>query len=309
MKKSLIALLLLLFSLQFLSGQDKIITIEQDTILCRIVAISPAYIHYEQKGENQQVIGKFIPTEQVLEFLRTTPSSETNPYLWIGDRQKIKPARPWLIGIQLGGASILTSSANDERAMINMNIPKSQASDYCKQLKQGWSFSGDIHYLLSNLFGVGARYSFFVSSAQQDFAIKANDYYPEYMYLNIKEKQMIHYVGPSVIFQQWLDKNHKFQLNETLSAGYVHYRDEVRMMFPYPNLLVEGNTWGANVGLSAEYYPVSYLSVGLNADLIYAKLTKLDYSTKEETQTVNLNKNDQLNLLRLDYSLSIRFHF
>jgi hypothetical protein len=299
--------LLLLIPLQFASGQDKIITIQQDTIFCRIVSVSPSVIHYEQKGENQQVVGKFIPTEQVLEYFRSSQSSEITPYYRI-NRRVPKPERPWVIGVQAGGSSLLASTDDDEREMINMGIPQSQARDYNRQLKHGGNLGCDIHYLLFESFGLGVKYSFFTSSAQNDFMIKINDYYPEYVSLKMKDNQYIHYVGPSVIFQQWLDENHKFQLNEALSMGYVHYRDELRMN-PGQNALVESNTWGVNACLSAEYFPVSYLSIGLNAGLMYARLTKVDISTKESTQTINLDKKDYEPLSRLDYSLSIRFHF
>jgi len=66
--KKLIISFLIFIPLQIVSGQDKIITIQNDTIYCRIVAFSPPFIQYEQKDENKKVVGKFIPTDQILEF-------------------------------------------------------------------------------------------------------------------------------------------------------------------------------------------------------------------------------------------------
>ena len=322
--KKLIMSVLLFIPLQFISGQDTIITITNDTIFCRIVSILPASIHYQLKGENQQIVGKLIPIEQVLEYVQDSPSPEiklSDPAVM----RTAKPLRPWLMGLQLGGASLLASSTSDENDLINIGIPSSQAKDYSKQLKHGWSLSGDIHYLLSNYLGLGVKYSFFTSSAQKDFTVKINDDYPEYVCMGMKDNQYIHYAGPSVIFRQSLDKNRKFQLNETLSAGYVHYRGESRMdpnqyvpsVLPPTsgisstiyNLLAESNTWGANAGLSLDYYLIPRLSIGANAGFMYARLTKVKISTKDRTETIALDKQNYEPLSRLDYSLNIRFHF
>jgi len=305
MKKLMIVLLLLL-PIPLVSGQDKIITIDNDTILCRIISIAPTSIQYEQKRENQQIVGKFIPAEQVLEYVRNVQSPEISPR-YRTDKQAPKPLRHWLIGVQLGGASLLASSAKDETEMMNDGIPKSQAKDYCNQLKQGWSFSGDIHYLLSNYIGLGVKYSFFTSSVNKGFTIKIDEYYPEYFALEINEKQYIQYAGPSVIFQQWLGRNRKFQLRETFSTGFVHYRDELRMFGK--NALAERNTWGVTTCVSANYHPISWLSIGLNAGFMNAYLTKVDVSTKGGKHTLHFDNENYINLSRLDYSLSICFHF
>ena len=306
--KKFIVLLFMFTPLQIVCGQDRIITIQQDTISCRIVSFSSAYIQYEQNVDGN-IVGKFIPNEQVLEYLRSSQQVET---LLSGQKFKtLKSGRRWVIGVYPGRGSMLASTTNDEKEMINMGIPKSQAQDYCKQNRHGWSISGDIHYFFTGFFGLGAKYSLFASMAQGDFTIKFDDYFPQYLCMEFKEKQYIHYAGPSVMFRQWLDKNRRLQLTETVSAGFVHYRDELRMGYVEGliNGLTESNTWGTNAGLSLGYYPVSWLSVGVNAGFMYAFLTKVDISTKEFKETVKLEKNDYEYLTRLDYSFSIRFHF
>ena len=319
--KKLIFGFLIFMPLQMISGQDKIITIQKDTIHCRIISVSSTHIQYEQNID-EYMVGKFMPTEQVLEYYRNPKTSEISPHDRI-DKRALKPSSRWIIGIYPGRGSLLESTTDDEKSMIDMGIPKSQAVDYNKQLKHGWSINGDIHYMFSDYFGLGAKYSLFTSSVQKDLTIAVTSIFPEYLCMGMKENQYIHYAGPSVIFRQWLDENHKFQLTETLSAGYVHYRDETRMdhnqyTFIYQNMygpvalyniLAESNTWGAHVGFSADYYPVPWLSVGVNAGFMYARLTKADMSTKEMTETVEFDKKDYTYLTRIDYSLGIRFYF
>ena len=70
--KRVIFIMLLLIPLQMVSGQDVIITIWEDTIFCRIKSVSSAHIQYERKIGNRQVIGKFIPMDDILEYYRNS---------------------------------------------------------------------------------------------------------------------------------------------------------------------------------------------------------------------------------------------
>ena len=470
-KKTLFSLLMLIL-LQTISGQDIIITIKKDTIHCSILSVTLTQIHYEQIAENGFVSGKFIPTEQVLEYFRTSqleknnyagssnssnkhyfgyniahgvgkykenkkwnldyigmgfdyayclddadvgiglefsyftnlnialpiklkknigkhffvgvgimavfeqgentgicasamtgleyvfesglslslnPSlrysimnikvdnpmpdilqhaiislglgyrfnhqisqlSKNNTYYWI-DRQKPKPSHRWMVGIQTGGSLLLASTTDSEENLTYMGMSILQAEDYYKQQKRGWHLNGDLYYLLFDNFGLGARYSFFTSSAHKDFLVRNhNDVLPSFINVSLNEKQYINYAGPSVFFRQWLDKNKNFQMTGTFSIGYVHYRDEIRLdaTFNLDNALVEGKTWGTTYGISFDYFPISWLSVGINAGFIYSRLTKLDISDKEKTQSIYLPNTYYRHLSRLDCSLGMRFHF
>jgi len=94
--KNLIISFLILIPLQIVSGQDKIITIQHDTIFCRIVSVSSTHIQYEQKDENQDIVGKFLPTEQILEYYRNSQSSDIN-----SDRQMPKPVNKHYFGFNI----------------------------------------------------------------------------------------------------------------------------------------------------------------------------------------------------------------
>ena len=319
--KKLIIYLLMFIPLQILTGQDKIITIQQDTINCKIISISNNNILYEQK-ENGLLIGKFIPTDQVLEFLRSSSGILGNPYRKAG--QKTKPELPWMISINPGRSIMLASTTDEENLLIRLGAHRSKTNDYYKQLKNGWNISGDIYYLTSDNFGVGVKYSLFANSAEQDFivfryvfldfdAFYQNPILLDYMFTTMEynKKTYIHYAAPSLIFRQWLDESKKFQLIETLSVGFVHYRCEERTKVDYnhSNYLVESNTWGTDIGLSAGYYPLQWLSVGMNIDFMFAYLTKMNITYINHSYEKNLADKDYEYLTRFDYSLNIRFHF
>ena len=325
-QKAIIALLLLL-SFSYAKGQDKIITLQNDTILCRIVTVTPTRIQYEQKIDNQQhTTGKFISIEQVREYYRESQLHETSsPVL------KIKPASEpfdrWRVGIRGGGAYLLSAFSNVEKNMHNLGIPQSKIDDYNKQLRNGTCFGADIHYFITPFFGAGVNYSLFANSVQLDYILGLNLYYdfsnsvpiylgysiPSYYSVNEKSKFYVNYIGPSVVFRHWLDKSRKFRLNEELSIGYARYREENRIdLYQYTflsNTLMEGNALGGNIQLSFEYYPMSWLSVGANAGVSLTTFKSVKITTKDESQAIDLDADNHLNMSRFDYSLGIRFHF
>ena len=225
-----------------------------------------------------------------------------------------KTAQSVLVGVQFGGFSSLASSANSEKDMtMAMGIPSSKAKTYYKGLKHGWSFGGDIYLMGGENFGIGAKYTFYSSGTSQDFIIKIPATLPEYIYMGMEEKVYINYVGPSIIFRQWLGENRKLQFTESLSAGRVSYRDELRIdpaSFPLmSNALAKGNTYGINLGMSFDYYPLSWLSIGANIGLMNASLSSVEVSSLGTKQTLNLGKDNKESLARFDYSLGVRFYF
>jgi len=303
-RRGLIVGLLIFLPLQILSGQDKIITIQNDTILCKIVSVSSSHIQYKQKGKNQYTVAKKIPTEEVLEYFSFSKSPKSTE-------------RPWVIGLQFGGSSLLASPAHYEYRILYTwdGVVAKQSPDYSKQVNLGWGFKGDIHYMFSNFWGLGVKYSSSIVSSQNEFAQRDwNLSHLSHLWVILDQRQFIHYAGPSVIFRQWLNIEQKLQLSETFSAGYIHYRDELLMdsyfngYYPYDRALFKNNTWGLNAGLSLDYYLVSWLSIGANVGFTYAHLSKLDKSTvyTHTNSTIELEKQP---LSLLDFLFSIRFYF
>jgi len=121
--KNLIVSFLFFFPLQIVNGQDKIITIQHDTIRCRIISISPSHIQYEQIVDGF-TIGKFISTEQVLSHLQNTQPEQVNPY----DRfEKLasKSTHRCLASVQTG-SSFLTAPIIDETFSGILNSNKTE---------------------------------------------------------------------------------------------------------------------------------------------------------------------------------------
>ena len=79
-RQKLIITFILLLAFAYAKGQDKIITIQNDTILCKVVSISLKFIKYEQEGNNHEKVSKLISMKEVQEYsfgLRSQKSSPT----------------------------------------------------------------------------------------------------------------------------------------------------------------------------------------------------------------------------------------
>ncbi|GHT12415.1 hypothetical protein FACS189426_15780 [Bacteroidia bacterium] len=74
-------------------------------------------------------------------------------------------------------------------------------------------------------------------------------------------------------------------------------------------MLATGYTLGGNAGVSIEYYPVKWISVGANAGIFSATFYKFNVSNNQSSTTVDLEAKDFENISRMDYSLGVRFHF
>ena len=223
-----------------------------------------------------------------------------------------KSSASWLIGIQAGGSLLLTPTADVKNTMTNMGIPNTKIDDYIRQYKNGFSLSGDLHYLLKRSFGLGVNYSFFTSSSKLDFTLPIPAATGYIFNFNFDEKLYVNYVGPSVIFQQSLNKNSRFQLSEAASLGYVNYRDELRTRnsATLPDALAKSHSWGGTIDLSCEYFLIPWLSVGVNAGIMYVlPIKEENISTTIGSATVKLEENQYEKLSRFDYSISARFHF
>lgn len=293
------------------NAQDKIITVNQDTIDCRIVSVGTEQISYVQKSSDGQSLGRSISVDQVVYYSRKPQPATYRARSW-------KVERPWLFRANLGGSWMPWLLEDDE------GLTGSE-----KKLAKGFYLNASGHYLFTESLGIGMQYSFFCSKADSDYPAGAGTYLPIYYMLNEKVKQYVNYVGPSIIFRQYLDENKKFQLTETLSGGILFYRYESRisMQAPYSpseespsvyshsttNSLITGQTVGASLGLSAEYYITPSFSIGIGCDFFYGALKKVDIEQKDSSgyheSLEGGELNDPLKISRIDYSLNMSFRF
>jgi len=308
--------LLPIFLILFFStkAQDRIVSINHDTIHCTILSMNNERIMYELKNKDGSVTGKFMNLSQVAEYIRS-PQPENN-----SKPRKLKTSKPvdvpenlWCLGLNIGGSTM---------PWYFDNIQSSAAMpDYYNKLKTGFHINTSAHYMINSYWGVGAEYSFFDTS----FSGSMQTQYSQSIFLMVSEnyRQYINYLGPSVLLVQHPDVRRKFILSESLSAGVLFIRMEDQSIYPNVdtsgytdvtnNSLLTGNSMSAKLGLTAEYRLLRNVSVGLGGDFIWASLKKASFESRGPNNTSSSAENQEIpngmNLSRIDYSFVLRYHF
>jgi len=307
--------LLPFFLILFLStkAQDRIITMNHDTIHCTIKSLNNESIRYELKNRDGSITGKFINLTQVAEYTRLVQQENNRKAL------KQKTSKPlnvsenlWCLGLSIGGSTM---------PWYFDNIQSTTAMpDYYNKLTTGFHINTSAHYMINGSLGVGAEYSFFGTNSSGSMSTQYNQ--SIFLMVNEKTRQYINYLGPSILFVQHLDVRRKFTLSETLSGGLLFMRMEDQGIYPTVdntgytevtnNSLLTGNSLSAKIGLTAEYRLNRNLSVGLGGDYLWCLLKKASFESRGPNNTSSSSKNQELsnamNLSRIDYSLVLRFH-
>jgi len=327
MKKSLLFMLFFL-SLAAAKAQDKIITIQNDTIECLIISVGTDRINYEQKVSENVVAGKSIAVSEVLHYFRTGQRNALGG-IYLSKPRMPKPDRRYLLNIQGGMSRSLTDFDAFTRQMTGSGITAAQADDYTGKLKNGYQVNADFHYLLTNFIGIGAGYNLFQSGSEGNFLINGfgGMNLPMYVNLGLQEKIYTHFAGPSVLFQQLPGRNGKLKISETLSPGMVIFRNESRgneyqifwgeneyyngqppQYYEYANSVTKGTAFGARGGVSLEYAVAPQLSAGLAGSFIWAKLKKASLkSFNNELNDQELEK--AMDVSHFDYGFTLRYSF
>lgn len=114
-RQKVIITFILLLAFIYVKGQDKIVTIQNDTISCKIISISLKFIKYEQIEYNQVKESKMIPMNQVQGYSFGSRSQKSLSATYSGEQstkyfsyfpmreQWAEPFEQWRIGFQNEG--------------------------------------------------------------------------------------------------------------------------------------------------------------------------------------------------------------
>jgi len=299
MKRNLLIALILAGIVTGLSGQDRIITRNNDTIDCRIDRVSRSEIHFELLTHGVRTTGR-LPITEVLSY---SVSPSTLP------EQEYKPLETWLAGtlrIGLnGGMGYLTGNSEAaEEAMAGLGLASSAARDYYNNLKYGWYGGADAIWLFKGRYGAGLKYKFFYTGA----ATEGNfiPYEQNYIYYSeYRENIYVNYGGVSLFYSEPVGAKAKFSLYSGISAGITHYRNEMEILAE--SLLITGNAPGVDVTIGFDCEITPFLSAGAEASVFGSRLKKINLTNGLEEQTQELDKENYEDLSRLEVSVGIRF--
>ena len=111
-------------------AQDRIITLQNDTINCKISKVNSSNIFFTIITGNVLTKGK-IERERVLSYYSGNTAVENDLGFSIPE-----PSR-WRLGLSGGFNYLTASSSKAETALIQQGIKKSDAESYYKNLKPG----------------------------------------------------------------------------------------------------------------------------------------------------------------------------
>jgi len=315
MRKIFVCLLLFVFVFS-LKAQDKIVTSKNDTIFCKIVTMSTTRMFYEQT-EGGKITGRSIALDEVASYSRqaeTTAKQSQQAHSIITERRHIIPEKRIIFELSVGVSNM---------PWLLGSVGSSEMNEAYEQLKKGLGVGVSVHNLFTSSIGFGLQYSFFSSGYSGNSFQVIDPTYPIYMVGNIQSRQYINYVGPSVLFQQFLSSNRKLKLSETLSGGMLFYRIEEQFSMAVPfssssytttgyNVLGNGLTVGGRFGCSVEYLVLPYLSVGVGGNFLYGQLSKMNLEYRNSggnSESIpNQKLENSLNLSHFDYGLVLKFH-
>ncbi|MDR0713894.1 MAG: hypothetical protein LBF89_06525 [Bacteroidales bacterium] len=304
MRKAIVLFLLMGAFCRAGRAQDKIITVDGDTIFCRITDVSAGNISYEQRLNDGRIAGRFISSDRVDEYFREPRRSP---------QQTITKRKLFRVGVE-GGYGHLLSSFSD----IRNNLPGVTSGNmdrYLRGMKNGIHLGASFHFLFNEHIGIGVKYSFFSSGAELTQPVLISTILPLYDVLHQKERFYFNYIAPSLFLRQWLDRNRRFALNESVSLGGVFFRNEARgdsRSAAYSNYLLKSKRLAADLEVSLEYYLLPELSVSANIGAFYARIKNPEIryvDSNNELQVQTSENAASMDMSRLNFSAGLHFYF
>lgn len=295
------ALTLFFFCLAFTAySQDKIITITNDTVNCKITRISRNTIYFDILTGSVRTAGS-LPLSKVINYTVSagvvTPDkpkySSTNTF------ERIK------LGINGGVGYMLASSEKAEEALTGQGFDAVKAKSYYRDLKTGWTANADLTFMITPDIGTGFKYKFFYTDGNTEGYIDPQDGV-HLLYINYGERIFVNYYAPQVYYQTYLNAAETYRMTTTYSFGLTTYRNEAEYLSDY--LLLTGKNFGTDASINLEYYITDNLSLGAELSAFYSMLRKVKITDGSNSQTIDLDKEDYENLSRLELSIGIRFY-
>ena len=278
-------------------AQDRIVTVSNDTIDCKINRVSPQSIYFTRfRGDVKTKSG--ISRKDILSWqVNETEPSAGNTAASIYQNPK------WRLSVTGGGGYRLASTKEARQRLENQGIPQKEVNSYFRHLKTGTKAAGQVHYMFWENYGLGIDYQLHNSSGSLYGTVDPGDTYT-FVYGKFSDDIFTNYVGLSLFMQQWI--NPKFKFFGLVSSGLTMFREESVII--YTPLLITGKAYGGNTEFGVEYFFGKKVSVALSAGFFQSTVSKIKLNNGSNTQTVKLEKEQMEGLSRIDLGTGLRFY-
>lgn len=271
MKNFLFTFLICLIGAVTARAQDLIVTTSGDSIRCKITREQGDFVYF--------TYNKFGVPAKTLMPASDIADKRTNFY---HEPVAIVPKRTysrWLYRFQ-GGYSRRVARISDQ-------VPSGTMS-YLKKMKSGYTLGGDIHYFISEPFGLGAKYS-----------------YSHYQFKNasFQDKVNLNYFAVSGLNKLVLRSGSEVYIGANM--GYQSYKDQVNSNGALVSITGGTVGVGLEVGYGMRMSDASKLH--LNFSVLSGTISRVTVNSGGRRETVQLGKGEYESLARLELTLGLAF--
>jgi len=270
-----------------MSAQDLVVTSKNDSINAKITKNKKdiLYFYFVKNGEVRSTL---LPLKEV-------QAHQKNFYLTAEVPEDYKPTNSYT-GPKYRIA--LNGGLSYQTAKTSSSVPDA-LRDHAKQLKSGYNWGADIHFLTSENLGFGLKYNTFYSSnvENKNLTLPGNT-----VLYGIKDVNYIHFIGPSVLFK-FVSSNGKNAWVSSTSIGYMGYKQERQTR--NRNFTYTAATLGLNLDFGYDIYLSKKLSLGLMVSFVTGSLGEVDLEENGISQAIELDERGSLS--RFDFSAGLRW--
>ncbi|WP_420578588.1 hypothetical protein [Ekhidna sp.] len=278
--------LILLLVCHLAQSQDVIVTNEGDTIDCKITRITNEFIHFSVFDESGfLLIRSRLPKTQIQHYHQ---GEEQGTMDVVSSSPEIKEEDRFVI-TEFNPASF--------RLAVNTGYTyqfggyEGWPDSYQQQLKSLWNLGADFHYFLSDNLGVGLKYNYIFTNAEEDFDPTI------YPISTIRDERIrFSYAAISLMYRNFLYDDQVIQY--FIAGGIVNYKTDG--LVDGSKFYEEGDTFGLAIGVTYDFLFTENFGMGAGVEVNVAKLTEIN--TSRGPALVDFS------LTRVDLTLGIRLY-
>lgn len=202
-----------------------------------------------------------------------------------------------------GGAGILFAEGNSE---IEGVITTAKTDQLYQSLRRAKQLNGDIHYLITDQYGIGIKYIFHHTSGEAEEVVVDPGDDLHFIVTGLRESDYLNFAGLSFGRYSAVGKRKRIGLTSSLSAGYAFLRSELSLIGQ--QLLITGGNFAMNAEIGADYRFHPNLGLGITLGTFNANFRKVKITDGIRTRDQKLNKDEQYNASNIHLTIGLRYY-
>ncbi|WP_425391245.1 outer membrane beta-barrel protein [Ekhidna sp.] len=275
-----------ILAFQLAKSQDIIVTVEGDTIECQITRVTDEFIHFSVIDKSGVLLMRTrLPVSQIQHYEQhDVATQEEQPQEPLDNSQVVMMEEFDPATFRLGINAGYTYQFGGYEEMPD---------SYKKQVQSLWNFGGDIHYFITDEVGIGGKYNYIFTEADEDFEPPFSTIFG---FNSLRDERItFSYIAVSVLYRNFLYDDQI--VNYYVAGGVVKYRTDWKGDgLPYYQ---EGETFGVTLGVIYDILLSENFGVGIGGEVNIAHLTEFDNNGIVVTSDFSLT--------RFDFTIGIRF--